>query len=266
MPVMTEETTHRRDGDEGPAVVLLHSSAAGPQQWQALARAFKGRRRVTAPHLIGYGDAPAWRAPPRQTVADQAARVLAGLEGVDGPIDFIGHSFGALVALETAAALGDRAGRLVLFEPNPFALLDRVGCEAERAETVALFHHVKACGARGDWPTMAARFTDFFSGTGTWDAMPPERRAALAASLGPNPHEWDAVMDTALRADRWAALPAPVLLLWARDTPAPLRAVARILLGANPRWTGRALERGGHMAPLTRPRAFNAEAERFLAG
>jgi pimeloyl-ACP methyl ester carboxylesterase len=267
MPILTKGA--RRidilDHGAGRATVLLHSSASGAQQWQALSRALPDRR-VIAPNLMGYGETSPWQAPPAQTIADQAGLVLAVLDDIDGPVDLVGHSFGALIALEAASMLGGKAGRLVLFEPNPFALLNRPGAEDVWAEVQSLHQHVKAHGARGDWHGAAARFADFFSGPGTWAAMPEARRDALAASLPPNLHEWDAVMDPGLGIARWSAMTAPTLLIWARDSPAPLIALSRILSAANPDWRTEEIPRGGHMAPLTRPRAFNALATAFLAG
>jgi pimeloyl-ACP methyl ester carboxylesterase len=253
------------DQGAGRATVLLHSSASGARQWQALTAALKDGRRVIAPNLMGYGQTSPWQAPPVQTIRDQAAMVLGVLDGIEGPVDLIGHSFGALIALEAATMLGRRAGRLVIFEPNPFALLNRPGHKDAWAEVQSLHQHVKAHGARGDWLGAASRFADFFSGPGTWAAMPEDRRAALAASLPPNLHEWDAVMDPDLRLDRWSALSAAALLTVARDTAPALGALAGILADAHPSWQFEEIPRGGHMAPLTRPRVFNALALAFLS-
>jgi pimeloyl-ACP methyl ester carboxylesterase len=57
---------------------------------------------------------------------------------------------------------------------------------------------------------------------------------------------------------------SPAILIAAGDSPAPLRALAGLLLDANPSWQAETIARGGHMAPLTRPWAFNALVVRFL--
>jgi pimeloyl-ACP methyl ester carboxylesterase len=266
MPVLTKGALQIdvMEAGTGPALVLLHSSASGAHQWQALT-ALMQHRRVIAPNLYGYGGTSPWIAPAPQTIADQAALVLAVLEDVDGPVDLVGHSFGALIALEVAIMLGGRAGRLVMHEPNPFALLNRPGHEAAHMAAQDLHRHVRAHYLRGDWRGAASRFADFFLGPGAWQALPEARRVALAASLGPNLHEWDAVTDPGLRPDRWAALRAPALLTWARDTAMPLRVLAQALLSDHPSWQAEDLPRGGHMAPLTRPRVFNDLVRRFLA-
>jgi pimeloyl-ACP methyl ester carboxylesterase len=229
-----------------------------------LASELSGHRRVIAPSLFGYGGTSAWDGPAAQRVADQAALVGAVLDGVDGPVDLVGHSFGALVALEVAARLGPRAGRMVLYEPNAFALLDRPDCAEEYREVLAFHRHMQASALTGDWPAIAARFTDYFSGDGAWEAMPAERRAAVTGAVVPNPHEWDAAMDPALCSAAWLERAPPALLVWARDTRAPLRAVVRVLLAAHPDWTAHEMERGGHLGPILRARAFNALASGFL--
>lgn len=113
---------------KGLATVLLQSSASGAWQWQALAAALKDRQ-VIAPNLMGYGETAPWQAPPAQTIRDQAAMVLGVLDNIDGPVDFVGHSFGGLIALEATTMLGRRARLLVMHEPNPFVLLNRPGAD-----------------------------------------------------------------------------------------------------------------------------------------
>jgi pimeloyl-ACP methyl ester carboxylesterase len=266
MPVLTQGTfkIDYFEQGRGPAVVLLHSSVTGNQQWQGLASTLREHRRVIAPNLFGYGETSPWVKPPAQKISDQAALVCAVLEGVEGPIDLVGHSFGALIALEVASMMGERVGRLVMFEPNPFALLDRPGCEAEFAEVRKLYAQMTHHSLCGEWSAVAKPFADFFSGEGAWAAMPAERRSALAASLGPTAHEWDAVMDPQLSLLRWKNLKIPALLMWARDTRPALLRIAKLLRNEYPSWSCGELERGGHMAPINRPRVFYNYVESFL--
>jgi pimeloyl-ACP methyl ester carboxylesterase len=268
MPILAKGrlTIDYMDEGSGRNVVLLHSSVTGNQQWRGAALAFKGYRRVIAPNLFGYGETSAWTGPSVQKISDQAALVCAVLEQVEGPIDLVGHSFGALVALEVAAALGYRVGRIIVFEPNPFALLDRPKYADTFAEVRKLYGQMRAHSLRGDWFAVAEPFVDYFSGDGSWAAMPVERRSALAASLAPTVHEWDAVMDPELRVSRWEQVTAPALLMWASDTRPALLAIAKMLIHKYPSWECEEIKRGGHMGPLSRPRIFNAHVERFLGG
>lgn len=252
------------DAGDGPPVVLVHSSASGAQQWAALVAALAPTRRVIAPNLLGYGRTDPRDAMARQSATAQAAALLPSLDDIDGPIDLVGHSFGAVVALELAVALGPRAGRVALFEPNAFAVLTTQGLEAEWAVVERLHARIALLGARCAWTAMAAVFADFFSGAGTWAAMPTARRDSLAAALRHNPDEWLAVLSPRLEPLHWRTIRGPVLLGWARDTPAPLRAVADTLVAMNPGWLPKVFDRGGHLAPVVRPRPFNRAVCDFL--
>ncbi len=117
------------------------------------------------------------------------------MEEEGGPVHLVGHSFGASVALKGAAVLADRVATLILLEPNPFYLLKQHGRVEAFLEARALRDHVKCFGSVGDWMKVAERFANYWLGDGAWAAMPEKRRAAFAASLAPNFHEWDAVMD-----------------------------------------------------------------------
>jgi pimeloyl-ACP methyl ester carboxylesterase len=255
------------DDGVGRPVLLAHCSASGAQQWAPLVGALSRTRRVIAPNLLGYGRTDPRSSAARRTLAGQAAVLLESAEGLAGPVDLIGHSFGAVLALEAAAALGERLGRIVLFEPNAFAILRASSHRTAFAEIQSLFSHVRSCAAREDLRALAERFADFFSGDGIWSAMPESRRAALAEALRFNPDEWEAVMTCDLDVSRWQTLANQrVLLVWARDTRRPLRAVAEVLGQHYPNWVTLELDRGGHMAPLLRPRPFNAAAMQFISG
>jgi len=45
-------------GSAGPVVVLVHSSVSGARQWRRLMDDLKGRFRVRAVNLFGYGRQP----------------------------------------------------------------------------------------------------------------------------------------------------------------------------------------------------------------
>ena len=264
MRVVGQPPIELLEGGRGAPVVLLHSSASGAHQWDLLIRQFGDRRRVLAPNLLGYGRTDPRETGDRRTIEGQARALIEILRSVEEPIDLVGHSFGGVIALELASALGPRARRVAVFEPNAFALLNRPGCEAEWDTVRRLHHEVRALAESGSWLALAARFANFFSGDGVWAAMPDERRMALAAALRFNPDEWDAVMSPDLAATRWANVKAPVLLAWSLETRAPLRALVDVLLQAFPHWTSFETGRGGHLAPIIRPRPFNAAVLKFL--
>lgn len=246
-------------------VILVHSSVAGAGQWRGVVPEFDARFRLHTPDLIGYGPVPAWSGPEAQTLGDQADHLASALPD-GGPVSVVGHSFGGSVAMELAARHPDRVARLVLIEPNPFALLAEAGRDTAYAEATALRDCIKTNGAAGTWHAAAEVFADYWTGPGSWNAMPPARQDKFAAALAPNFHEWDAVMQDTTGIAGWRdRLPMPTTLIWAEDTVRSTRELAEILRDACPHWRTEVLQRGGHMAALTQPAEIAARLKSALA-
>jgi pimeloyl-ACP methyl ester carboxylesterase len=103
---------YRRSG-EGPALVLVHGATADHTRWQSVLPALEERFTVYAIDRRGRGasgDAPAY------AIAREFEDVAAVVDSIGGPVSLLGHSYGALCALE-AALRTDNVRRLVLYEP-----------------------------------------------------------------------------------------------------------------------------------------------------
>lgn len=236
----------------GPTVILLHASVSGARQWRVTMETLSDRFRVIAVNLHGYGETPRWTGPEPQTLADQARLVLPVLPADGAPVRIVGHSFGGSVAMKAAAILGARVDRLVLIEPNPFTLLQQEN-RASFAEAQALCAIIRAAGRTGNWTEAARQFATYWTGPGSWEAMPSHRRTGFAEALRPNLHEWDAVMNEQATLDDWHRdLPAHTTVIHAADT---VRSIAEIVdvMQRGTNWTFRQIPEGGHMAPLVRP-------------
>jgi pimeloyl-ACP methyl ester carboxylesterase len=111
-----------------PAVVFIHGASQDHSCWALQSRWFAHHgHAVLAPDLPGHGRSGGAPLPSVEALADWIAALLdaAGIERAT----LVGHSMGALVALETAARHGKRAAGLVLIGasvPMPVAdaLLD----------------------------------------------------------------------------------------------------------------------------------------------
>ena len=99
--------------------------------------------------------------------------------------------------MRAAVQLGKRVSKLILIEPNPFALLRDNGRQEAFDEIGLLRDVIKMHGARGEWAVAAEHFADYWGGRGTWESMSLDRRVTFAEALKPNFHEWDAVMNDA---------------------------------------------------------------------
>lgn len=105
------------DAGRGPALVLLHGFAGSSRTWDGVMDAL-GTRRTMAIDLLGHGgsDGPP---PTRHDVGRQAADLAWLIEGLcDGPVDVIGYSFGARVALRLASDAPGKVRLLVLESPS----------------------------------------------------------------------------------------------------------------------------------------------------
>ena len=240
------------EAGSGHRVILVHSSVAGARQWRRLMDVLEPDFHAVAVNLYGYGGTAPWQDRRAQTLRDQAELIGTLLPEDGGSVSIVGHSFGGAVAMKAAALYKDRVRRLVLIEPNPFYLLNLQGREDAYMEAIRLRGVIKACGATGNWRQAAEAFAEYWTGEGSWAAMPADRQAKFAEALKPNFHEWDAVMGEDTPLSDWVRdLPGDTCVIISEDTVGSIRAIASLLEEAAPHWTYRRIARGGHMAALS---------------
>jgi pimeloyl-ACP methyl ester carboxylesterase len=193
----------------GPPIVLVHGGFSDHQtNWQEVAPLLRGRFAVTAVARRGRGETSATTG---HGVMDEAADVVAVLREIGEPVFLLGHSYGALCALEAAARYPAGVRELVLYEaPTP---------DIASAEVVA---RLEAFGARGDWDGMVQGFLDEVL------QVPADDIAALRASPGweiwtsdaaASLHDLRAVVAYRFDVNRFRGLELPVLLLIGSESP-----------------------------------------------
>ncbi|WP_069299865.1 alpha/beta fold hydrolase [Neptunicoccus sediminis] len=247
------------EAGRGEKVILIHSSVAGARQWRSLMAALADEFHVIAINLFGYGKTRAWGADSgAQRLEDQARLIEPFLPEKGEQFSLVGHSFGGSVAMKAAALFREQVNRLVLIEPNPFYLLDKHGRAAAYQEAVTLRDLIKAHGKAGSWEIAAEKFADYWTGAGSWNAMPDDRKEKFSQALKPNFHEWDAVMkeETSLR--EWERdLPAQTTVLTAADTVNSIDEIYELLRQNISGWNFEQIDKGGHMAVLSSPEQVN---------
>jgi len=119
---------HLRMFGTGPRPVLaLHCSLAHGGAWTAVAARLPGCR-LLAPDLPGHGLSPDWAGPgDYHDATTRAVGSLLGALAQDGPVDLLGHSFGATVALRLALQRPELVRSLMLVEPVLFAAARAAG-------------------------------------------------------------------------------------------------------------------------------------------
>ena len=238
------------DQGQGPAILLLHAGSADRTSWDGVAAALWERFRVLRFDRWTYRVDPAGRpAAGAEVMAAEVGDVLAVAAAVGEPLLLVGHSSGAVVALQSALAAPRRFTGVVLYEP-PLAVTRPVGGEALRRARAAL------------------------------DAGDPDRAIAIhlreivgmsrlaVAGIRRVPPIWqvvhgyaaaqitddEAIESLGVGLDRYAGLDLPVLLLGGERSPAFLRAGLEALAAVLPRPDPLVVLPGqGHMANLRAP-------------
>ena len=252
------------DRGAGPAVVLVHSAGASAGQWRDLTGALEGRR-VLAPDLYGHGRTPPWpgdRAAPGRAFAllDEALLVDAVIDAAGGgPVDLVGHSYGASACAALALLRPGRLRSLALVEPTLFCVLLEAGRGDLWREVDGVVARMAAGVAAGEPREAACAFYDYFTGPGGWERLAEPRREALArlmaATTIPAALAQMTTPDPILPG--WRALAVPTLLLAGTVSPRPVLEVSEILARELPRARFERIAGAGHMAPITHPDAVN---------
>jgi len=190
-----------------PLAVLVHGVTSSSRTWWRVGPALAGRGyRVVAVDLRGHGASP--RAEAGLAVADLADDVAETVAGVGGPVDLlVGHSLGALVALELAGRHPGFARRLVVEDPPGASSVDWAGVAAG----------IEADTARAATDPEGLR-RELEAANPAWPAGEAERRVAdladcdgpaIAAALRPGvAFDLPALL---------AAAPVPTLMLLAEE-------------------------------------------------
>ncbi len=243
----------------GRTVVLVHGAGLAPVFWtgQLAALADTGTA-VVAPALPGHGrpgSSLASEGPAPATIEDYATWLTAFLDalGVERAV-LVGHSMGALVALETARAHPERVERVAaLGAAARMPVHPRLLAEASARPEGA----IEAILAWGFAPRQAGRPPGI--------AMHELARRILAGTAeGVLAGDLAACDRYAGLANGAAAITVPALVATARrDRMTPAKA-GRALADALPEGTWVEFEELGHMAPLEAPAAVARALRRWL--
>ncbi|MGE3139758.1 MAG: alpha/beta fold hydrolase [Thermoleophilia bacterium] len=217
----------------GPAVVLVHGLGGSARWWRGTAASLARSHRVIVPDLpgFGYGSGAPFSLRDAPPLLDGLLDALGAREAA-----LVGHSFGALACMATAAAQPDRVSRLVLVGPPvTTASPGLVGNVLPVARTVLGLPPSAVLTVLGDAATRSP--------------------LALLRAAGE-------ILSHGEPAGGAAAV--PTMVVWGeRDVLVPLERAAWVER-ALPEADLRVIAGAGHVPMLDRPAAFSALLERFL--
>jgi pimeloyl-ACP methyl ester carboxylesterase len=242
-----------RTSGDGPPLVLVHGTTADHARWAPVLPAFERHFTVLAVDRRGRGgsgDAEPY------AVEREFEDVASVVDGAGGPACLLGHSYGAMCALE-AALLTENVERLVLYEP-PLGMvgappeivrrLEELLAAGERDELVGLFM-AEVAGAPPEQ-------VELMRSLPAWQA-----RLAVAHTI---PRELRSEGAYAFDATRFSELHVPTLLLRGDQSPPAFAAAAETAAAALPDSRLVVMPGQGHVAMDTGTELFTAEVLRFL--
>jgi pimeloyl-ACP methyl ester carboxylesterase len=211
--------------------------------WGPIAAALEERVDLQGFDMPGHGRSDDWTPAEGDPDFHTAVTRLAA-SFIDRPLDLIGHSLGATVALRIAVAAPEAVRSLTLIEPVLFAA-------APDATQDSLDKQMQSALDAGDDQAAAMAFLSIWGAQDTADLSPAMlRQIRLVADTGPTLRHDRANI---LRDGGLEAIDAPVLLISGQNSPPVIGAIADALAARLPD-VGRAqVPDAGHMLPLTHP-------------
>ncbi len=249
-----EPASRRRD-----FVIALHCSGAGPRQWMPLATTLGPDYDLSAPMYFGSEKIGPWPGETAFALADEAASSLSLIDGMDGKVHLVGHSYGGALALHIARVRPERVASLVLYEPSAFHLLKQIdGATDAFAEIAGISEKIAASVVRGDYRDAAHNFIDYWGGPDAWAALHPPVKQALTRWMPKAPLDFHALFEEPTPLSVYSKLDFPVLLLRGENALHPSRLIVEALAAALPMTRLQVIAGAGHMGPLTHPESVAA--------
>src|SRR3954452_5032882 len=246
-----------RQSRSGRSLVLVHPSSGGLDSFAPIAPLFDGLE-LWAYARRGY--APSESPVRQKAFADDVADLQAVIAATGGPVDVLGASYGATVALHAAHTDSSQIRSLVLFEPPLFAagpaltpVLERYRAHVDQGSLAEAAWLFAAGVARVPGPLL-----DALTPAGDDAAADPAEAVGCLHALEAMAHD-----DTEI--DRWADVDVPVLLLQGEKTWAPVPATMDALAAVLPSVTRVVLAGQAHFATHTAPALFAQAVTKFLA-
>lgn len=237
---------------QGPRPALaLHCTLAHAGAWRAMGAALSETHTLSAIDLPGHGNNPPWNGPgDLHDACTEAAQAV-----LSEPMDVIGHSFGATVALRLAIEHADKVRSLTMIEPVLFAAVREEAPDELDKHLKDAQPYLSALDA-GDM-AQAARLFNRIWGDGTrWDDFRETARRYMTDRIYQIPLQTPALFEDRARLlvpERIARVTMPSLLIAGSESPSVARSICSVLTRRLPNARMVMLAGAGHMAPLTHP-------------
>lgn len=241
---------------EGPPLVLVHGTTADHSRWTPVLPALEEHFTVYAVDRRGRGGSGDSE---EYALEREFEDIAAVVDSIGEPANLLGHSGGALFALE-AALLTRNVRKLVLYEPPievtgekiiPPGVVDRLeallGADDRDAVVATVAREVAGVPPEG---------VEHMRSLPVWEA-----RVAAAHTI---PRELRAGATYRFDPERFGDLEVPTLVLLGGDSPAAFQEAGKAVAEALPNSRIVVMPGQGHVAMDTGTELFTTEVLRFL--
>ncbi|MFD2740180.1 alpha/beta fold hydrolase [Sulfitobacter aestuarii] len=258
---MSMEIATRSYGHGARQALAIHCSLAHAGAWRGLGAALDADARLLAFDLPWHGRSANWDE--QGDIHDASTAMARAL--LTEPMDLVGHSFGATVALRLAVERPELVRSLCLIEPVYFAAA-RLDAPERAAAYSAQSQALAGMIARGDRETATRDFNRRWGDGRRWHDFPQrsrdymmERIGFISASAPFIEHDCAGL----LRDGLLSRATMPVLLVEGDQSPDVVGAINDAIEKRLPDARRAKITGAGHMAPITHPEPV-AEAIREL--
>ena len=249
-------------GNGARHVVALHCSLGRAASWAAIAKLMPKDITLIAPDWPGHGKSASWVG--KGLMRETAVSITRDVVG-QGPVDLVGHSYGAIIALDFATRFPDRVRSLTVIEPIFLAIAGQDNRSVLDSYLADMQPHFDAL-ANGDNEEAARQFIGIWGGGAEWEKMPESARAALTQQIP--------VVDACKPGDENSAeerrmldglenLTMPVKIIYGDQTLPIIKLVMQGLKTRVPHAELVKITGAGHMIPLTHAQDIAAELLSF---
>ncbi|MCA8868238.1 MAG: alpha/beta hydrolase [Rhodobacteraceae bacterium] len=255
----------RVDGHGPRRAFMLHCTFAHSGAWKKLMAELGDVFTSTAMDLPGHGRsggrdrAYSWQ-------GQSVAMAIELIEKDKGPVDLIGHSFGATVAIRIAVERPDLVRSLTIIEPVFFSAAKDAGhpeFDHYLAHPEEFIAHLEV----GELEKAARAFSDRWGDGTKWYDLPEAQREYMAARIPLVAESASAAMGIGrdyVPLTEVAAIRVPVLLIEGAKTEPIVAATQQSLASVLPQAKRVIVPTAGHMVPITHPAQVGREIRSYL--